>query len=379
MSTVTSDFQIFVKPIGALCNLDCYYCYYLKKKELYNNEENFQMKLDVLENYIIQHIQACQNEVIQFSWHGGEPTLLGLNYFKKIVELQKKHKPPKKRVLNGVQTNGTLLNGEWIKFFVKEGFAIGLSLDGPQPMHDRYRVTKDKKSTYQQVINSYKLLKKLEVHTDILCVVSDSNVKFPKEVYNFFKQLNVEYLTFLPLIEFVPGNEKQASPQSISAKDWGNYLCTIFDEWVEKDIGKIKIQIFEEALRAAFNQEHSLCIFRSTCGNIPVIEHNGDFYSCDHFVDPKHNLGNIMKQPLIELLESSNQKAFGEAKNSTLPKYCRECNVLNMCNGECPKNRFIKTSDGEEGLNYLCEGYKKFFNHCKPFINQVATLWRQQK
>jgi len=378
MAKVSREFQVFVKPIGSLCNLDCHYCYYLKKEHLYPEGETFQMPNEILEDYIVQHIDASPETVIRFSWHGGEPTVLGLDYFREVVELQRKHQPPDRRIANGIQTNGTLLDEDWGRFFAREGFAVGLSLDGPQEMHDRYRVTKDQKPTHEQTMRGYELLQKHGVYTDILCVVNAHNVRFPLQVYRFFKQINARYITFLPMVEPQPEAEGGVSPISVPAEAWGAFLCTVFDEWRDKDIGRVKVQIFEEATRTAFNQEHSLCIFRPTCGDIPVVEHNGDFYSCDHFVDVEHRLGNIEETPLVELLESPAQRAFGEAKLETLPRYCRECRVRAMCNGGCPKNRFLMTPDGEPGLNYLCAGYKRFFTHCQPFVSEVAALWRRQ-
>jgi uncharacterized protein len=378
MVRASRDFQVFVKPIGPLCNLDCSYCYYLPKEALYPDGTNFQMPNEVLEKYIKQHIEASPGPVIKFSWHGGEPTLLGLDYFRKIVSFQRKYKPPNNSIFNGIQTNGTLLNEEWCHFFAREGFGVGLSLDGPKEIHDRYRVTKDQKSTHEQVMRGYRLLQKHQVNTEILCVVNTYNVQVPLQVYRFFKQINARYITFLPLVETRSDAERSVSEISVSAEDWGKFLCTVFDDWVNNDIGQIKVQIFEEASRTAFNQEHSLCIFRPICGDIPVIEHNGDFYSCDHYVDAENRLGNINETPLVELLESPAQHTFGRAKLENLPHYCMECNVRSMCNGECPKNRFITTPDGEKGLNYLCSGYKRFFTHCQPFIAEVASLWRQQ-
>ena len=378
MVKASREFQVFAKPIGSICNLDCHYCYYLDKKDLYPKAESFRMPDDILEEYIVQHIDAASEKVIRFSWHGGEPTVLGLDYFRKIVNLQRKHKPSKQRIANGMQTNGILLDDDWCRFFAEEGFAVGLSLDGPQEMHDRYRLTKDNKPTYEQTMQGYELLQKHRVYTDILCVVNAQNVLHPTEVYRFFKQINAPYVTFLPMVEPRPDEKGGVSPISVPADAWGMFLCTIFDEWRDQDIGQIKVQIFEEAARTAFNQEHSLCIFRPTCGDIPVIEHNGDFYSCDHFVDAEHCLGNIKETPLVELLESPAQRAFGKAKLETLPRYCKECEVRSMCNGECPKNRFLKTPDGETGLNYLCAGYKRFFTHCQPFVSEVAAQWDQQ-
>ena len=372
------EFQVFAKPIGSICNLDCHYCYYLNKKDLYPKSKSFRMKDDILEEYIVQHIDASSEKVIRFSWHGGEPTILGLDYFRKIVALQRKHKPPNRRITNGMQTNGILLDEDWCRFLAEEAFAVGLSLDGPQEMHDRYRLTKDNKPTFEQTMKGYKLLQQHRVYTDILCVVNVHNVQHPLEVYRFFKQIKAPYVTFLPMVEPQPDAEGGVSQITVPAEHWGVFLCTIFDEWRDHDIGQIKVQIFEEAARTAFNQEHSLCIFRPTCGDIPVIEHNGDFYSCDHFVDVEHCLGNIKEIPLVELLESPAQRAFGKAKLETLPRYCQQCEVRAMCNGECPKNRFLRTPDGEAGLNYLCAGYKRFFTHCQPFVTEVAAQWERQ-
>ena len=378
MAKASREFQVFAKPAGSICNLDCHYCYYLKKKHLYPESESFRMPDGILEKYIVQHIEASPESVIRFSWHGGEPTVLGLDYFRKIVALQHKHQPANRRIANGIQTNGILLDEDWCRFFAAEDFVVGLSLDGPQEMHDRCRVTKDQKPTHEQTMHGYKLLQQHRIYCDILCVVNAHNVRHPTQVYRFFKKINSQYVTFLPLVEPNPDVEGGVSSRTVTAEAWGAFLCAIFDEWVSQDIGQVKVQIFEEASRTAFNQDHSLCIFRPTCGDIPVIEHNGDFFSCDHYVDTEHNLGNIQETPLVELLESQEQRAFGQAKLETLPHYCRACDVRAMCNGGCPKNRFLRTPDGEEGLNYLCSGYKSFFSHCRPFITEVAAVWSQQ-
>jgi len=378
MVKASREFQVFAKPVGSICNLGCDYCYYLKKEHLYPKGESFRMSDDILEEYIVQHIDASPEPMIRFSWHGGEPTVLGLDYFRKIVALQRKHQPPDQQIINGMQTNGTLLDEDWCRFLVEEGFMVGLSLDGPQELHDKYRLTKDRKPTHEQTMRRYKLLQKHRVQTDILCVVNAHNVQHPTQVYQFFKQIKASYVTFLPMVEPDPGAESGVSQLTVPAEAWGTFLCTIFDEWRDQDIGQIKVQIFEEAARTAFEQEHSLCIFRPTCGDIPVVEHNGDFFSCDHYVDKEHCLGNIRETPLVELLESPAQRAFGQAKLDTLPRYCQTCEVRAMCNGECPKNRFLHTPDGEEGLNYLCAGYKRFFTHCRPFVEEVAAEWRRQ-
>ena len=379
MTRVSREFQVFAKPTGSICNLDCHYCYYLKKEQLYPwRNKSFRMSDDVLERYIVQHIAACPESLIRFSWHGGEPTVLGLDYFRKIVALQHKHKPSNRRIANGMQTNGTLLDEQWCRFLAAEGFVVGLSLDGPQALHDVCRVTKDGNPTHKKAIRGYELLRKHGVYCDVLCVVNAHNVREPINVYRFFKQIEAPYVSFLPMVKPQPDAKGGVSPLTVQADACGTFLCTIFDEWVSRDIGRIKVQVFEEATRTAFGQEHSLCIFRPVCGDIPVVEHNGDFFSCDHFVDQEHCLGNIRAKPLDELLESPVQRAFGKAKLETLPGYCRACDVRAMCNGECPKNRFIRTPDGEAGLNYLCAGYKRFFTHCLPFVSQVAAQWRRQ-
>ncbi len=378
MSEITREFQVFAKPVGAVCNLNCRYCYYLEKEQLYPDKESFIMPDHILEQYIVQHVEASTERIINFSWHGGEPTVAGLDFFRKVVMLQQRYKPTDRIIINGMQTNGTLLDDAWCSFLSDEKFLVGISIDGPAELHNIYRVYKDNKPSFDRVMRGYELLKKHNVSTEVLCVVHADNVRHPLKVYRFFKQLGVQYITFLPLVQQVPGSDGKVTASTVPAEDFGNFMCAIFDEWVARDIGKIKIQLFEEATRTAFNQDHTLCIFRQTCGGVPVVERNGDFYSCDHYVDQDHLLGNIQDIPLVELLESDAQKAFGQAKRDTLPEYCISCEVRDMCNGECPKNRFIRTPDGEPGLNYLCAGYKIFFNHCRPFVEAVAAAWKHQ-
>jgi uncharacterized protein len=377
MAKASREFQIFAKPAGSICNLNCRYCYYLKKEDLYREDASFRMPDNILEAYIAQHIDASPAPMINFSWHGGEPTVLGLDYFQKIVELQRKHQPPGKQIRNGIQTNGTLLDEDWCHFLAAEGFGVGLSLDGPRELHDLYRINKKQESTHEQAMRGYTLLQKYRIPFDILCVVHDQNVQHPTEVYRFFKQIGARYLGFLPLVEFQPDG-RGVSDRTVPAGAFGDFLCTIFDEWLSQDIGRVKVQIFEEAIGTAFGQDHALCIFRKTCGDIPVIEHNGDFFSCDHFVDLTHRIGNIRKTSLVELLESPLQKAFGQVKLDGLPLFCKVCEVLAMCNGGCPKDRFLRTADGEEGLNYLCAGYKRFFTYCRPFVAELSALWQRE-
>ena len=373
------DFQIFVKPVGAVCNLGCTYCYYLSKKDLYESSGSLRMSDDILEKYIKQHIEASSDDTIFFSWHGGEPLLAGIDFYRKVVSMQKKNLPSGRKVLNGIQTNGTLLDEEWCHFLKSENFIIGISIDGPPDLHNKYRITPAGDPTSERVLRGYELLKKFKITSEILCVVNSSNSLHPLEVYNFFRQLGTEYLSFLPLVERDPSGEAGVSESTVRPEDFGRFLSVIFDEWTGHDIGKIKVQIFEEALRPAFNQEHTLCIFKVDCGRVPVLEHNGDFFSCDHFVDHVHMIGNILHKPVSEMLYDPQQKRFGKAKSQTLPRYCLQCDVLSMCNGECPKNRFITTPDGQPGLNYLCSGYKLFFNNCKPFISVLREIGLQQK
>lgn len=378
MAKASRPYQIFAKPIGSICNLRCDYCYYLKNQGLYPEENSFRMPDEVLEKYILQHIEATPGRLISFAWHGGEPTLLGLDYFHKIVELQRKHQPPHHRIINGIQTNGTLIDEEWCRFLAAQGFGVGISLDGPQEMHDSHRVTQVGKPTHSLAMRGYELLRKHRIPCDVLCVVHAQNVHHPIEVYRFFKQIKATHIGFLPLVEPRTGIDGGASSLTVPSEAFGAFLCAIFDEWMSQDVGQVRIQIFEEAAGTALGQEHTLCIFKKTCGDVPVIEHNGDFFACDHFVDKNHHLGNIRETRLVDLIESPIQKAFGQVKSDTLPRYCLECEVLALCNGGCPKDRLLRTPDGEAGLNYMCAGYKRFFTHCRPFLAELSALQHRE-
>lgn len=372
---VSEDFQIFVKPVGAACNLSCSYCYYLDKSVLYPHEIYGHMTDNILRTYISRHLAAAGSGSVMFSWHGGEPLLAGIDFYRRVLEFQKKYTFPGQHIINGIQTNGTLLNDKWCRFLAEENFYVGISIDGPEHMHNKYRLTKNGQPSFNQCMRGISLLKKYKVNYEILCVLNSCNVDHPMEVYDFFRNLGVRYISFLPLVKLKPGSLTEVGGESVPALSFGRFLCTIFDIWKERDIGEIKIQIFEEAVRTAFQQDHTLCIFKKTCGRVPVIEKNGDFYSCDHFVDNEYFIGNVVSQQIFDMLESHAQKTFGRAKWDTLPMYCKSCEVLEMCNGECPKNRFITTPEGEKGLNYLCSGYNLFFNHCLPFVREVAVLW----
>ncbi len=377
MSKASREFQIFVKPAGAVCNLDCRYCYYRDKSSLYPDVGASRMQDHLLEKYIVQHLEVAPGPDVDFSWHGGEPTTLGLDFFRKAVDLQRKHKPAGWRVRNGIQTNGVLLNEEWCRFLAAESFSVGLSLDGPAELHDPYRVTRGGGPSHAQAMRAYGLLREAGVHTDILCVVHNLNVRFPLTVYRFFREIGCGYVGFLPAVERSLETLTGVSIHTPSAEDYGTFLCRIFDEWIARDVGRIMVQAFDEAARPALGLEHSLCVFRETCGQIPVLEHNGDLFPCDHFVDVEHRLGNIRENSLSQLLDCEALRSFGRSKRDALPGYCRECEVLHMCNGGCLKYRFIRTPGGEPGLNYLCAGLKRFFLHSREPL--AALVSRQRR
>ena len=379
------------KPIGPICNLDCTYCYYLEKEKLFPRGENFRMKPEVLESYIRQYCESQSSPEITFAWQGGEPTLLGVDYFRKIVELEKTYAGGR-TVHNALQTNGTKLDHEWCRFFQENGFLIGLSVDGPRALHDTYRVDKGQKPTFARVMHGLELLKKHGVEFNTLTVVNASNVKHPLKVYDFLRETGSGFIQFIPLVERLPaeGGSKHgldfadppepgqpASPVtrwSVNAGLYGDFLIQIFDQWVRRDVGKVFVQMFDVSLGIWSGAGAGLCVFLEDCGRALAIEHNGDLFSCDHFVYPKYRLGNVMNDGLGAMVNSDRQSEFGRAKSESLPKFCHECDVRFACNGECPKHRFIKTPDGEDGLNYLCPAYKKFFHHVGPLMKQMATL-----
>jgi serine-type anaerobic sulfatase-maturating enzyme len=386
-------FHILAKPVGPICNLDCEYCFYLEKEKLFpqkNNSnigfQNFKMTYPILESFIKQKIEGQEIDTVSFAWQGGEPTLLGVDYFKKVVELQKKYADGKK-IENGFQTNGVLLNDEWCEFFSKNNFLVGISIDGPENLHDKYRVFKGGQPSFQKVMKGINYLKKYKVEFNTLTVVNKENSYYPLEVYNFLKESGSGYMQFIPVAErittdlesdlkLISPNYKgnaQVTAWSVEPLQFGNFLCEIFDEWVKKDVGKYFVQIFDVSLESWLGLKQSLCVFNESCGKALAIEHNGDVYSCDHYVYPENKLGNIMDAPLETLVYSEQQIKFGNDKKDTLPNYCLNCDVRFACNGECPKHRFIKTPDGEAGLNYLCEGYKKFFNHIDPYMKFMAN------
>ena len=369
------------KPIGPICNLDCRYCYYLEKETLYPRGENFRMSTEVLDTYIRDYLALQEGHELSMTWQGGEPTLLGLEFFERVVALQQKYAGGRK-VANAIQTNGTRLTPEWCRFFKANDFLVGLSIDGPRTLHDTYRVDKGNKPTYDSVMAGLKLLKRHGVEFNTLTVVSASNVKRPLEVYEFLKEQGSGFLQFIPLVERTDATSpveagitrSEVTRWSVPAEAYGEFLCTIFDHWVRADVGKVFVQLFDVALGIWSGRGSSLCVFSEDCGRALAVEHNGDLFSCDHFVYPKYNLGNLLNTSLGDMVTSAAQHAFGQAKSSTLPKYCRECDVRFACHGECPKNRFTMTPDGEPGLNHLCAAYKRFFTHIDAPMRAMTSL-----
>jgi uncharacterized protein len=362
------------KPIGPRCNLNCRYCFYLEKEGLFPEGENFRMSDEVLETYIRKYIQSQHTPDIQFAWQGGEPTLLGLNFFRKVVALQRLYAGGRP-VKNAFQTNGTQLDDEWCKFLAREKFLVGLSLDGPEHIHNRYRVNQAGKGSFAQVFQALERLKKWRVEFNTLTCVTRQSPDEAVEIYQFLKQQNVQFMQFIPIVERVDGlNGTAVTPWSVSSEGFGNFLSAIFDEWIKGDVGRIFVNLFDAMLSAWCGIEPSLCTHASTCGQSVAMEHDGGIYSCDHFVYPSHYLGNMMETSLEEMIFSPEQIQFGRDKQEALPAYCRACNFLFACHGECPKHRFIQTSDGESGLSYLCAGYKMFFQHIDPTMRKMAAL-----
>ena len=385
---MSNAFHVLTKPIGPICNLDCQYCFYLEKQKLYPGEQRWQMPDDVLAEYVRQYIQSQDVTEIHFAWQGGEPTLLGVDFFRKVVQLQQQFADGK-TISNAIQTNGTLLDDAWGEFLVANKFLVGLSIDGPRELHDLYRPDKAGKPTYDSVMRGLELVKKHSVDFNTLTVVNRANSQHPLEVYHFLRSIGSRYIQFIPVVERKAATttakmgldfaapfeaESPVTDWSVDAAQYGRFLCAIFDEWVRRDVGETFVQLFDVALENWAAVGSSLCVFAERCGGALAMEHNGDLYSCDHYVYPQFHLGNIMNRSLGEMVQSDAQRKFGSDKLDRLPRYCRECEVRFACNGECPKHRFIKTPDGEEGLNYLCPAYKQFFNHIDPYMRMMVQL-----
>ena len=382
-------FHAMVKPTGAICNLDCAYCYYLHKEELLGSNSKFRISDEVLEAHVRQYIESQRGDEVVFSWQGGEPTLLGVGFFDKVVALEKKYQRPNQRIENDLQTNGTLLNDEWCAFLRENKFLVGLSIDGPQELHDRFRVDKGGQPTFNKVFAAGQLLQKYKVPFNTLTVVNRVNAKRPLDVYRFLsRELRPRELQFIPCVE--PKVFKNTAPQrwdlhtlpvqdspaahpgsfdsvvtdwSIDPDDWGYFLGKVWDDWYRRDYGKVHVNLFETAVAQWMGMDSQLCIYNEFCGKGVALEHDGSVYSCDHYVYPEYKLGNIAEQHISRMVFSEREKKFGFAKFHDLPQQCRDCKYLFACNGECPKNRLIRTRDGEPGLNYLCSGLLKFWQH----------------
>ena len=374
-------FHVMAKPAGARCNLDCAYCFFLKKEALYPGSD-FRMSDEVMEAYIRQTLEAHHVPEVTIAWQGGEPTLMGLDFFRRAVEVEKRYQKPGTRIENTIQTNGVLLDEEWCEFLRENGFLVGLSMDGPREMHDAYRHDKGGKSVFDKVVHAVRLMQQHRVEFNTLCTINAVNSLHPLEVYRFFRdELKASYLQFIPIVERANETGFQegevVTERSVRPEAYGRFLIEIFDEWVKRDVGKMFVQTFDGVLASWLRGYSSLCVFQPACGQGVALEHNGDVYSCDHFVEPRYLLGNVMQTPLADLVSSDKQRQFGQAKSATLPRHCRQCQYLFTCHGECPKNRVLTSPHGEPGLNWLCVGLKAFFEHTQRPMKIMAELLRK--
>ena len=374
-------FHVMAKPTGARCNMACDYCFFLKKDRLYP-ESDFRMSDETMEAYIRQTIEGHSVPEVTIAWQGGEPTLMGLDFFRRAVAVEKKYARPGQRVENSFQTNGILIDEEWCRFFHDNNFLVGLSLDGPRELHDAYRHDKGGRPVFDKVEQAARLMQKHGVEFNILCTVNAANSRRPLDVYRYFRDdLGARYIQFIPIVERdnETGNQEgtRVTGRTVDPEQYGRFLIEIFDEWVRRDVGIMFVLFFDGVLASYVRGYSSLCVLMPTCGEGVALEHNGDLYSCDHFVEPRHLLGNIRQTPLPELVASETQRSFGRAKTDTLPKYCRECPYLFTCHGECPKNRVLTTPEGEPGLNWLCAGLKAFFAHVERPMRIMADLLRR--
>lgn len=382
---------VMLKPAGAHCNLACKYCYYLEKNKLYPTAQRHLMSDEMLEQFTREYIEAQTMSQVLFTWHGGEPLLRSIDFYRKALSLQQKYAGGR-RIDNVIQTNGTLLTDEWCEFFAQNHWLVGISIDGPQPYHDHYRLTAAGKPSWQKVMQGIKLLKKHGVEWNAMAVVNAYNVNHPLEFYRFFKENGCQFLQFTPIVErltrhedgrtlasLADKNEIPLSEASVTPERWGYFLCAIFDEWVRKDVGKIFVEIFDCTLANWMGISPGICAYSKECGHAGVMEHNGDVYSCDHFVFPEYKLGNIHDHSLIDMLYGEQQQEFSRLKHSSLPRQCKECDMEFACHGECPKNRFMKDKYGDSGLNYLCPGYYHYYQHVAPYMDYMKQELMAQR
>ncbi|MCD8030560.1 MAG: anaerobic sulfatase-maturation protein [Bacteroides sp.] len=382
---------VMLKPVGSVCNLACEYCYYLEKSHLYRETPRQVMSDELLEKFIEEYIQSQTMPQVLFTWHGGETLMRPLSFYRKVVELQKKYARGR-TIDNSIQTNGTLLTDEWCRFFKEHNWLVGVSIDGPQEFHDEYRKNKQGKPSFHKVMQGIRLLNKHGVEWNAMAVVNDFNADYPLDFYRFFKEIGCHYIQFAPIVERrlshtdgrtlaspADGGKGELTDFSVTPQQWGRFLCTIFDEWVKKDVGTFFIQLFDSTLANWIGEQPGVCTLAKTCGHAGVMEFNGDVYMCDHFVFPQYKLGNIYRQTLVEMMYGEKQIQFGNNKQAALPEQCRACEFLFACNGECPKNRFCHTASGEPGLNYLCQGYKQFFRHVAPYMDFMKNELLHQR
>ena len=382
---------VMLKPAGAHCNLACKYCYYLEKNKLYPTAQRHLMSDEMLEQFTREYIEAQTMNQVLFTWHGGEPLLRSIDFYRKALSLQQKYAGGR-RIDNVIQTNGTLLTDEWCEFFAQNHWLVGISIDGPQPDHDHYRLTAAGKPSWKKVMQGIKLLKKHGVEWNAMAVVNAYNANHPLEFYRFFKENGCQFLQFTPIVERLTRHEDGRTLASLADKDeislseasvtpeqWGYFLCAIFDEWVRKDVGKIFVEIFDCTLANWMGISPGICAYSKECGHAGVMEHNGDVYSCDHFVFPEYKLGNIRDHSLIDMLYGEQQQEFSRLKHSSLPRQCKECDMEFACHGECPKNRFMKDKYGDSGLNYLCPGYYHYYQHVAPYMDYMKQELMAQR
>lgn len=382
---------VMLKPAGAHCNLACKYCYYLEKNKLYPTAQRHLMSDEMLEQFTREYIEAQTMNQVLFTWHGGEPLLRSIDFYRKALSLQQKYAGGR-HIDNIIQTNGTLLTDEWCEFFAQNHWLVGISIDGPQPDHDHYRLTAAGKPSWQKVMQGIKLLKKHGVEWNAMAVVNAYNANHPLEFYRFFKENGCQFLQFTPIVERLTRHEDGRTLASLADKDeislseasvapeqWGYFLCAIFDEWVRKDVGKIFVEIFDCTLANWMGISPGICAYSKECGHAGVMEHNGDVYSCDHFVFPEYKLGNIRDHSLIDMLYGEQQQEFSRLKHSSLPRQCKECDMEFACHGECPKNRFMKDKYGDSGLNYLCPGYYHYYQHVAPYMDYMKQELMSQR
>ena len=382
---------VVLKPAGAHCNLTCKYCYYLEKNKLYPTAQRHLMSDEMLEQFTREYIEAQTMNQVLFTWHGGEPLLRSIDFYRKALSLQQKYAGGR-RIDNVIQTNGTLLTDEWCEFFAQNHWLVGISIDGPQPDHDHYRLTAAGKPSWKKVMQGIKLLKKHGVEWNAMAVVNAYNANHPLEFYRFFKENGCQFLQFTPIVERLTRHEDGRTLASLADKDeislseasvapeqWGYFLCAIFDEWVRKDVGKIFVEIFDCTLANWMGISPGICAYSKECGHAGVMEHNGDVYSCDHFVFPEYKLGNIRDHSLIDMLYGEQQQEFSRLKHSSLPRQCKECDMEFACHGECPKNRFMKDKYGDSGLNYLCPGYYHYYQHVAPYMDYMKQELMAQR